>query len=58
MVFGEIAIFGDNFSLTFFFVDNFSLTILHIGKKRQAKLDELTDGGSKAADITATQFKG
>jgi len=27
------------------------------GKKRQAKLDELTDGGSKAADITATQFK-
>merc|ERR1739838_3592 len=25
--------------------------------KRQAKLDELTEGGSKAADITATQFQ-
>ena len=43
--------FGENFSMDFF-----SNRIL--GKKRQAKLDELTDGGSKAADITATQFKG
>merc|ERR1712227_707642 len=25
--------------------------------KRKAKLDELTEGGSKAADITATQFQ-
>ena len=25
--------------------------------KRQAKLDELTEGGSKVADITATQFQ-
>merc|ERR1712168_175112 len=27
------------------------------GSKRKAKLDELTEGGSKAADITATQFQ-
>ena len=40
-----------------FKIDGF-FQIEFLGKKRQAKLDELTDGGSKAADITATQFKG
>ena len=52
VIFMKNPSFGENF------LDGIFSQIEYLGKKRQAKLDELTDGGSKAADITATQFKG